>query len=1105
MFSDPSRLNHFRICLFGGPQFQVSGSPTRISTLQGALLGLLYGQELEHVSREEVISLIWPDGAPAVTRRRLNQLLYAFKKKTGSPAPFSVEGEEIHRVRQLASTDLEDFLNHLRTPRLSECVDLLSHGFLKRIEGQVSREYSDWLRTREGQLRSRLRRKASEELAEGEGKGRWSMARTAAEALLSLDPGDEAALQALMKANGSLNGFLDAQAAMEDFGRAWNNRSGEAWQPSQDTLSLLERLRSSIQISLGSGGSPGTSGLQEPMLVGRDEEFSLLRKTLYAPPHTPLRGILVSGEAGIGKTRLIKEALKGIGLEGQTVFWANLSELERLIPLNPFIEALRGDAVSQTLDGLDEPWRTVLLGVMPHHFKGEGAIPQAPEIQPGSVPRRLFEAVDRLLLRLAENEPTILVIEDLQWADDTTLAILEFLFRRWDRGRLQCLFSVRSEELNRNSTLRNFLDTLNVHEDFVPIQLKDLDRHPSQELIQSLSDRHLHQDEVAHLQSLAGGNPFFLIELTLEYLAGRVDKPVLPTTSFTIPLSIKQVLRRRLNQLSPESERILNAVAVHTRPISVRDLTKVTGIPEGRFIGGLDQLHHFRLIRNQGTRISPAHELIRQTVYQELNPSVRAWMHERVAQLLQESEKNPPPDELAVHYHKAGAKKEALRFAREAADHAEESGAISEALQFLGIAREHTSEPEEVADILGRMGHLHFLQHRMEEAAPLLEIAARKKRDQGTISIALGWELERVDALGKAGLLPIRECLEELAQIEKEAFSLEEWETLVRILDVRVHLFNKAGDLESIRATISRAEEFSRNGDKRAEAKANALIALNIYFGSAKTGLDAARLAVRIAERTSDNDLILHSLNRLLLTLLHQGLLNTDEGKHVRSRAENRSEKTGDLILKYHVRLNTGVWHLETRDLDRAEHAFRRAESVVRGVKTVEPLIRLNLNLGELHFSRLDIPKAKVSYEKAFSFLEKAPSPSYKSLISAGLGLCALHEGDLNHARTREAELPGIPNFWSFDPTLFVLFKARMLFRRGDSGNAFSLLRSTRREIQGRFVPGWIRLALEEVRVLKRKGDPGVLSLAEDIISLSERTSLHQVKGEVIRLMPELG
>jgi len=1090
----------FRLHLFGGPTLKARDAPLGLSPLEASVLGIVYGGEIGFVTREEVIALLWPEELPAKARRRLNQLLYSFKKKTGTPQPFEVEGEEIHRDVKRTRSDVHDFTQALEWGDLSQAANLLSLGFLKRVDGQVTRALSDWIASREAHLRTDLRRRAQRLLARSEQDGHWTKAREAAETLLALNPDDERVLRAVMKTAGSHGSVLDAESALNEFKAAIEKKTERPWTPSEETSLLLERLRSNNPAPEGSIPGLTASETHEPELVGREEEHRLLRRTLYSPPHEALRGILITGEAGIGKTRLIKEALRGIGLEGQRVFWAGLSEFEQLIPLNPIIEAFRDPSVGELVQAVEDPWKTVLYGVMPHHYPGRGPIPHAPEVQPGSVSWRLFEAILRMLTAVCETEPAILVIEDLHWADDTTLAALEFLFRRWDRGRFQIVISVRWEDVSRNSPAERFLEKLRAHRDFVTLDLEQLNGGKSQELIEAVAKRRFDDDETAFLRALAGGNPFFLIELTLEYLAGRIDEFNSPTDSLQIPVSIKQVLRQRLTHLSPLPERILNAVSVHTRPMGIEDLSRVLGTPEEEIIAGLDQLHHFRLIRSRRAQVTPSHGLIRQTVYQRMNESGKAWLHERIARALQMEDHQPPPDELAVHFHAAGASEEALRYALDAAGRAEESGATPEALRFLTIAREHTSAPEKVSQVLGRMGHLNYLHQNMREAAPLLENAAKRLRAQQDYGLALGYEVERVEALSKSGLLPIHECLDELSRIKEETAALEEWEVLTRALDAEAHIFDQLGSINRARATIREAEQLTGVSSPKARCRAQAIIALNLYFGDPEDGLAAAKKAVKTAMETDCQDLQLHALNRLMVVLLYQARLHTPEGEGVLAAIEARFGSSGDLLLKFFVKLNLALWHLEIGEYSKARVLFPAAEKVIRGTEARGAMLTLLVNRAELYFALGETTKSRRDYLEAANLLTPASPIHFETVISAGLGRCALHEGDLSTAKHLASKLPDLPDYWVFDPSVVAAFNADMLRMRGDHRRAIDELARVAEGVRNRFVTAWFKLTHQQATLLRRLDPEKGRHVAQLGAEAATELGLRVRKEEFLRL-----
>jgi hypothetical protein len=339
---------------------------------------------------------------------------------------------------------------------------MLAKGFAPKKKGRIPRSYSDWQRGREAEIRLQLRRTAENQWHRWASREDWPEAGEAAEALFRIDPSNEEFLRRVMEARTKAGGIPTAEEAFHEFSSRDSERE---WKPEAETTELLSRIRTIVAGSFDEG--PGGAAREQAPLLGRDRKRSLLRRSLTEHPPRELQGVLVSGEAGIGKTRLIEEVLDGLRLDGHRVFRSESAELEQLIPLNPLIEVLKGPEAGEALRNLDEPWRTVLFGVMPGHFPGPGPIPEALEIQPGSVPRRLFEAFYQLLISFVGDGPVILVLEDLQWADRTTLSVLEFLARRWEEGNLQFLFSVREEELRKNQTLRSFLENLQVQGGFL--------------------------------------------------------------------------------------------------------------------------------------------------------------------------------------------------------------------------------------------------------------------------------------------------------------------------------------------------------------------------------------------------------------------------------------------------------------------------------------------------------------------------------------------------------------------------------------------------------------------------------------------------------------
>ena len=164
-----------------------------------------------------------------------------------------------------------------------------------------------------------------------------------------------------------------------------------------------------------------------PPLVGRADELAVLSAAVRSVQGTGLRIVVVRGEGGMGKTRLVEEALAGAPLDGVRVLRGHSSEFERDIPLNPILEAFMEPEIGAYIQELEDPGRLVLLALMPEFHHGPGPLPELPYIQPGSVPRRLFEAIRQLFVSVARDAPSIVLVDDFQWVDETSVAALEYL------------------------------------------------------------------------------------------------------------------------------------------------------------------------------------------------------------------------------------------------------------------------------------------------------------------------------------------------------------------------------------------------------------------------------------------------------------------------------------------------------------------------------------------------------------------------------------------------------------------------------------------------------------------------------------------------------
>jgi hypothetical protein len=148
------------------------------------------------------------------------------------------------------------------------------------------------------------------------------------------------------------------------------------------------------------------------------------------------------------------------------------------------------------------------------------------------------------------------------------------------------------------------------------------------------------------------------------------------------------------------------------------------------------------------------------------------------------------------------------------------------------------------------------------------------------------------------------------------------------------------------------------------------------------------------------------------------------------------------------------------------------------------------LNVGELELESNELPQAEQAFRRAAELSSPHSPHFFQTLVTAGLGLCGLQSGNLAEARRRESELPSLPDFWTFDPTQVVTFKARMLLKRRDPERALDLLEQVRKRVRERLIPAWLRLTLEEARIRRRLGPESALSVTDKGLEVARTLGL---------------
>ena len=427
--------------------------------------------------------------------------------------------------------------------------------------------------------------------------------------------------------------------------------------------------------------------------VGRDNEYGQCLGLIAGLTTGSGRVVLVQGEAGIGKSRLIREVLAGSQQQVVTTLTTTCYEIERSIAYQPVID-LATQACLATPESRLRMIAPILLAEVAALVPAMSSrLPDLPPLSadfPEARQARMFHALVELFDAVAKNRELIVVIDNIQWADDASLRFVHFLARQIASRPVFLACAYRDEELDNNDHLAGLVESLRREPYTRHMALARLGPGDTESLLQRMNEPRLGVPGLAvRLHGESEGNPFFL--WSILHSLSETEGAIGDSLSLPLPDAVRDSVRVRLARVPATDRPLLDLAAVLGRRFDFETLLALTRAPEESFLHSLDALVRRRLLREEqeGGFYDFSHDKVREVVYRDIGVARRVLLHRVVAELLEQHPAGQTHERnahLAEHYERGKVWPKAIHYLGQAADHSQKLFAMGESLQWLDRA-----------------------------------------------------------------------------------------------------------------------------------------------------------------------------------------------------------------------------------------------------------------------------------------------------------------------------------------------------------------------------------------------------------------------------------
>ncbi|MGD9894167.1 MAG: helix-turn-helix transcriptional regulator, partial [Dehalococcoidia bacterium] len=749
--------------------------------------------------------------------------------------------------------------------------------------------------------------------------------------------------------------------------------------------------------------------------VGRERETRILVEALASVRSGTGGAVLVAGEAGIGKSRLIAELRRRAETDGFAVLQGACFEPDRSAPYAPFADLLRTALHERETDATDGSLRSFapeLVTLLPEHVTDAAPSAPTPTGDPEQDKRRLFAAITTAFVSMAGGRPLLVCIEDLHWSDDTSLELVAYLVRRLSTHPVLLMLTYRSDETR--PALLHLLAELERSRRAEEIALVPFEVAEVELMLRRLlaHEQPVRAEFLHAICSLTDGNPFFIEEVVKSLVAdGDVDIDGRawdrhPLGEVRIPRTVQDAVQRQMMHLSAAARRLLALAAVAGRRFDFPLLQALTGHTEAALLAEMRELIAAQLVVEESAdRFAFRHALTHEAIVSQLLTRERRAIHAEIAEAIEmvyAGSLDAHLEDLALHWHEGGAGPEAMEYSRRAGERAQAMYAPREAAahftRALDAARTLGGTPP--AALLRARGAAHetlgeFDAARVDHEAALDAAAAagdRRAEWQSLLDLGYLWAsrdyrrtgdyfqraLQRARTIGDpvaiaqslnrlGNWLVNNERPRESLQYHHEALAIFEGQQdqrgIAGTLDLLGLATQEAGDLIASGEHYTRAIDlFRRLNDRPGLSSALALYSLRAGAGPAET-VAASGPSLAQSEAITAESLAI-------------------------------AQAIGWRAGEAYSRITLSISLLAQGKYGQALSMLRLALAVAEEIEHHLWLALAHWTFGALYFDLLLLPAAREHLEEGFRLAGEVNAPMFPRNVGSTLSLLRLAEGD---------------------------------------------------------------------------------------------------------------